>query len=658
MLALLAAAAGVSGCSVPLDANPNYGGCARDEDCNGLAEMCHRGFCISAACEDDTPLACYTAQGADGGMATPRGVCRPGTRACVDGSFGPCRGQVLPGIETCNGLNDDCDDNVDEQPEASCETGQMGACNAGMPVCQGADVVCRRVSNPTSEICDGIDNDCDGEMDEDAAVHCFPSGALGCTETSPGKFVCQGVCVAGTSTCDSGTPGTCSGHVIAQTGDGCTTAGTAVDDDCDGLVDEDCDTCGTPGSTQVCYGGPPGTIGVGACATGAQTCLGDGSWTPCSAAGPEAETCANMSTGDDPAADNDCNGVTDDIEGRNEPCVGDGQGRCALGEMDCVDDALTCVSPDAIAELCNGIDDDCNGAVDNGFDLLSDEANCGTCGLACANGLECCNGKCVNTAVDGANCGTCGSAAGDGLTCCAGRSADLDSDALNCGACGRACGEGRQCCGGTCVDTARNADHCGMCGAECDAGQACCQGGCRAPSSPLCQGCPTDCSANGESCCMGSCVDTQTDEQSCGSCGNACDPGELCCGGTCVPDDAANCGTCGNSCGSGSLCCDGACVANNELNCGSCGNFCASGQGCCDNACTSLGANPDHCGSCGNDCTAGQTCTGGVCCGPGLTGCGGACVDTDTDEAHCGGCNNVCGNTCTDGRCCFLVFCS
>jgi len=54
-----------------------------------------------------------------------------------------------------------------------------------------------------------------------------------------------------------------------------------------------------------------------------------------------------------------------------------------------------CFKPeDCSAEQCNGDDDDCDGEVDNGFDLTSDAAHCGACGQSCGGGQSCVAGVC------------------------------------------------------------------------------------------------------------------------------------------------------------------------------------------------------------------------------------------------------------------------
>ena len=50
------------------------------------------------------------------------------------------------------------------------------------------------------------------------------------------------------------------------------------------------------------------------------------------------------------------------------------------------------------AEVCNGVDDDCDGVIDDGFDKMTDENNCGSCGTVCANAhgtTSCVSGACV-----------------------------------------------------------------------------------------------------------------------------------------------------------------------------------------------------------------------------------------------------------------------
>jgi hypothetical protein len=79
-----------------------------------------------------------------------------------------------------------------------------------------------------------------------------------------------------------------------------------LDDNCNGVVDENC-SC-APGAVQPCFLGPPNRASVGACVNGTQTCQGNaefGHWGPCQGGiWPTGEICDNL--------DNDCNGCVDD----------------------------------------------------------------------------------------------------------------------------------------------------------------------------------------------------------------------------------------------------------------------------------------------------------------------------------------------------------
>src|SRR5258706_294211 len=72
-------------------------------------------------------------------------------------------------------------------------TGKFGVCAAGTTSCKRGAIACLESVQRTAEVCAGLDNDCDGVVDQGN-----PGGGLAC---STGKF---GVCAAGTTSCQAG----------------------------------------------------------------------------------------------------------------------------------------------------------------------------------------------------------------------------------------------------------------------------------------------------------------------------------------------------------------------------------------------------------------------------------------------------------------------
>lgn len=109
------------------------------------------------------------------------------------------------------------------------------------------------------------------------------------------------------------------------------TCATAVDDDCDGLINEEGSQCTcVPGSTTACYTGTSETLGIGACHEGTQTCLPGGTgYGPCT--GDQLPTPENC---DAAKIDEDCDGLVNE-EGDKCHC-GDGTVQADSGE-DCDD---------------------------------------------------------------------------------------------------------------------------------------------------------------------------------------------------------------------------------------------------------------------------------------------------------------------------------
>jgi hypothetical protein len=193
----------------------------QDNDCDGKVDTAANGTPLELQCT---------------------GNCGLGSQVCSFGQLGPCSSNGT--AEICNSLDDDCNGVVDDAPGGcTCSAGQTqlcgddeGECSQGVQECLGGQwSACKTgmhanklysFNQGSDEQCDLLDNDCDGNTDEGAlggGIACGTNPVNGIT--SPCKLGLM-QCVGGELTCDGGVD---PGPEVCDN----------LDNDCDGLVDEE-----------------------------------------------------------------------------------------------------------------------------------------------------------------------------------------------------------------------------------------------------------------------------------------------------------------------------------------------------------------------------------------------------------------------------------
>ncbi|WP_164002840.1 MopE-related protein [Pyxidicoccus caerfyrddinensis] len=332
------------------------------ESCNGMDDNC------DGAVDDGNP------SGGENCSTGQPGVCAAGVTACTNASV-VCQQRQAASAEQCDGLDNDCDGAVDDGNPGglqACATGQQGVCGEGVTYCTHGALECAPTRGASSEVCDGADNDCDGQVDDELAFQAWYRDVDGDNY----GLTSQSVQACSRPSGYAPNSGDCN-DTSAVFHPGAVEACDGVDNDCDAQADE-----GVP--TQAWYRDADGD-GTGNVSNTLQNCRQPAGFVS------DASDCDDSNAAIKPggtevcdALDNDCDAQVDEgvLSAWYRDADGDGFGDAAQSTQACgkptgyvavandCNDTSAAIKPGA-AEVCDGVDNNCSGAVDEGIALLT-----------------------------------------------------------------------------------------------------------------------------------------------------------------------------------------------------------------------------------------------------------------------------------------------